>query len=70
MTEEKFLEMARAKYAEIKQLNAAPTLLDYEQGFVDLWMDLGREIIEANLGDSGKDRRKKRRSKPVLEKLK
>jgi hypothetical protein len=59
MTEEKFLEIARAKYAEIKQLNTAPTFLDYEKGFVDLWMDLGREIVQANLGEPGKDRRKK-----------
>ena len=63
MNEEEFLKMAKAKYAEIHELNEAPTLLDYEKGFVEIWAELGRQVAQANLGDVGKDRRKKRKSK-------
>jgi len=60
MSEQEFLEMAKAKYAEIHALNEAPTFLDYEQGFVELWTELGRQVAQANLGARGEDRRKKK----------
>ena len=60
MNEQEFLEMAKAKYAEIHALNEAPTFLDYEQGFVELWTELGRQVAQANLGATGEDRRKKK----------
>ena len=63
MNEEEFLKMAKAKYAEIHVLNEAPTLLDYEKGFVELWTEFGRQVAQANLGDAGKDRRKKKNQK-------
>lgn len=34
--------------------------MDYEQGFSELWTELGREVIQANLGTKGTDRRKKK----------
>lgn len=61
MNEEEFLKMAKAKYAEIKALKDEPTLLDYEKGFVELWTELGRQVVQAELGDQGKDRRKKKK---------
>lgn len=60
MTESEFIEMARAKYADINRLNARPSLLEYEQGFVELWQELGRAVAEKNLGPIPKDRRKKK----------
>jgi hypothetical protein len=66
MTEEAFLALARAKYAEIHRLNESPNLLDYEQGFVEIWTELGREVAQTNLGKTGKDRRKKKESKAPL----
>lgn len=70
MTEEKFILLAKAKYAEINSLKEKPTLLDYEAGFVEIWQQLGREVLQANLGEVGEDRRKKRSSDPPLEALK
>ncbi|MBK7409569.1 MAG: hypothetical protein IPL49_20640 [Saprospirales bacterium] len=70
MNEEEFLKMAKAKYGEIKALKEKPTLLDYEKGFVELWTELGRQVAQAELGDEGKDRRKKRESKAPSEKSK
>lgn len=54
------MEMAKKKYADIHSLKDKPTFLDFEQGFVELWTELGREVMEANLGKAGKDRRKKK----------
>lgn len=68
MTEEDFMKLARAKYAEINSLKDAPNLLDYERGFRELWQVLGREVAQANLGDQGRDHRKKNKSKPPSEK--
>lgn len=67
MNEEEFLKMAKAKYAEIQALKDEPTLLDYEQGFVALWTELGREVAQANLVNPGNDRRKKNESKAPSE---
>ena len=64
MTREEFAKLADAKYDEINALKKKPTLLDYEQGFVDIWQELGREIIQVDLGSSSTDRRKKRSSNP------
>ena len=35
-------------------------MLDYEKGFVELWEELGVRVAQANLGDQGKDKRKKK----------
>lgn len=70
MNEEEFLKLAKAKYAEIHALKDEPTLLDYEKGFVELWTELGRQVAQANLGEVGKDRRKKRESRAPSENLK
>lgn len=70
MTEQEFLLLAKAKYNEISELKKQPTLLDYEQGFVSIWQELGRQVLQAELGDPGQDRRKKRSSEPPSEPLK
>lgn len=59
MTREEFLALADAKYAEINATKESPTFLDYEMAFASLWTELGRDVLQANLGESGKDRRKK-----------
>jgi hypothetical protein len=70
MTEETFLSMAREKYAAIHKLNECPSFLDYEQGFVELWTEFGRSVAQANLGELGKDRRKKKASSAHSARLK
>lgn len=60
MTEADFLKLAKAKYAKIHSLKKEPTLLDYEKGFQEIWQELGEEVAQSNLGDQGKDKRKKK----------
>ena len=64
MTREEFAKLADAKYDEINALKEQPTMLDYEQGFVEIWQELGRQVLQAELGEAGKDRRKKRSTRP------
>ena len=54
MTREEFAKLANAKYDKINALKKKPTLLDYEQGFVEIWQELGRQVIQADLGDPGR----------------
>ena len=67
LTREEFAQLANTKYDESRALKQQPTLLDYEQGFVALWTELGRQVAEANLDPTSKDRRKKSKSVPPSE---
>ena len=58
-TEEKFLSLAKAKYAEINELGESPSLLDYERGLSELMNELTRQIMESQLSGKSKDARKK-----------
>ena len=60
MSESEYLELARQKYQELQALKSTPTFYDYEKSFVDLWQDLGRQVLEKSLSDVPKDRRKKK----------
>ena len=60
MNEEEFLKLAKAKYKEIHALKKEATFLDYEKGFVEIWQELGEQVAQANLGNQGKDKRKKK----------
>lgn len=64
LSRDKFLELAADKYAEINQLTEAPNMLDYERGLREVMNELGRSIVEHQLDDASKDRRKKKSSRP------
>jgi hypothetical protein len=68
MTREEFHQLVDTKYDELDALNEQPTFLGFEQGFVELWTELGRQVAQKKLGaDKSKDRRKKSLTKPPLE---
>jgi len=60
MTKEEFLALAESRYEALQELNQLNSFYDYEKIFVDLWRDLGREVIEQNIGDVPQNRRKKK----------
>lgn len=64
LDEAKFMELARAKYAKINELEKAPTMLDYELGMRELMTELTRSIMEEQLGGASSDRRKKKAKLP------
>lgn len=61
INKEDYMKLAEAKYEELHALNSKPTFLDYEKSFVELWTELGRSVLSANLGGKSTDRRKKKR---------
>jgi hypothetical protein len=60
MTEEEFLFMAAQRYKELQALNKLDNFYDYEKQFVGIWKELGREVLQKNLGSLPKDKRKKK----------
>lgn len=60
MKKEEFLALAEQRYDALQKLNKLDSFYDYEKLFVELWRDLGREVLEKNLGDVPTNRRKKK----------
>jgi len=60
MTKEEFLALAEARYDALQKLNKLNSFYDYEKQFVDLWRELGRQVLEQNLGAVPTNRRKKK----------
>lgn len=49
-----------SKSQEIGELDKISSFYDYEKEYVRIVKDIGRQALELRLGDSGKDRRKKK----------
>ena len=64
MSKEEFLALAEARYDALQKLNKLNSFYDYEKQFVDLWRELGREVLEHNLGPVPQNRRKKKLHDP------
>jgi hypothetical protein len=60
MTKEEFLALAAQQYDALQALNKLNNFYDYEKQFVSLWKDLGREVLEKNIGELPADKRKKK----------
>ena len=59
MTKDEFLAIATEKYEALQKLNEQTSFYDYERGFDELWTDLGRQVLELNIGKVPADHRKK-----------
>ena len=60
MTKEQLVEAVSAHYDELNALNRIDNFYDYEDGFVKLWQQVGREVLEKNISTLSADRRKKK----------
>ena len=60
MSKEEYLALAEQKNKELQSLKMKPTFYDYEQSFEQIWLDLGRQVLEKNLSEVPEDRRKKK----------
>jgi hypothetical protein len=60
MTKEEYLALAAQRYDELQSLNKLDNFYDYEKQFVSIWKDLGREVLEKNIGELPRDKRKKK----------
>lgn len=64
MTKEEFLALAGNRYDALQDLNRLNSFYDYEKQFVNIWKDLGKAVLESNLGAVPTNRRKKKTSQP------
>lgn len=62
MTKEEYLSLASEKYDALQALNTIDNFYDYEKEFEKLLNELGRTLLEKNLGELSADRRKKKLS--------
>ena len=60
MTKVEYLELASRHYDRFQELNKIDNFYDYEVKFVNILNELGREVLEKNLGALVKDKRKKK----------
>ena len=60
MKKEEFLALAEKRYDALRALNKLDNFYDYEKLFVELWREMGREVLEKNLGDVPSNRLKKK----------
>ena len=65
MSKAEYLALAEQKYGDLQGLSTQPTFYDYEKSFEAIWMDLGRQILERNVGAVSADRRKKKDDDPL-----
>ncbi len=63
MSKEEFLAVAEQRYDALQELNQLDSFYNYEKLFLELWPDLGREVLEKNLGPVPLNRRKKKTSR-------
>jgi hypothetical protein len=67
MTKDEFLALAGSRYDDLQRLNIEqPDFYNYERGFAELWTELGRVVLEGNLGELPESPRKKSIAKAVL----
>lgn len=60
MTKQEFLDAAASRYDELQALNKITDFYDYEVEFVNIWRNLGKEVLEKNIGALSEDKRKKK----------
>jgi hypothetical protein len=60
VSKEEYLALAAQKYEQINQLQQETSFYQYEKKFVDIWEDLGRQLLEKNLSQVPDNRRKKK----------
>ena len=60
MTKEEYLELCSKKWESVETSSSKNNLYDLEKDFRTTWEDLGRQVLEKQLGELPNDRRKKK----------
>jgi len=61
VTKEEYLVLAESKWPELK---ASGDFYAYEQRFSEIWLELGRAVLESSIGEVPVDHRKKKFPNP------
>lgn len=65
MTKEEYLRLAETKWPELDALKSSGDFYAYEKRFAEIWIELGRAVLESSVSEVPADRRKKRSSRRV-----
>jgi hypothetical protein len=69
MTKEEFLSAASEKYDQWKKSQTDQTSgYEYEKSFDQMMVELGQLLLQGSVGDLPKDKKKKEKSRPGLDK--
>jgi len=66
MTKEEYLQLATSKWPELEQLKAEGDFLAYEKRFAQIWVELGRSMLQSSISQVPLDRRGKKKFKRGL----
>jgi hypothetical protein len=59
LSEQEYVDLARTKYQELKKLQQSKNFYEYEKRFDEIWIELGKAVLEKSISDIPGDRRKK-----------
>jgi hypothetical protein len=59
LSEQEYVDLARTKYQELRKLQESKNFYEYEKRFDEIWIELGKEVLEKSISDVPGDRRKK-----------
>ena len=68
MTKEAYLKLAASKWNSIEALQTEKDFYVYEKKFDSIMVELGREVLEGSISEVPKDRRKKKKPTPDMDK--
>lgn len=63
MTKEEYLSLCSANWEKLQAATAKNNLYDLEKDFRHGWEELGRQVLERELGEAPNDYRKKKHKK-------
>ena len=62
MNKDEFLKLAAEKWPELEQLKKEKKFYEYEKRFEEIWLELGRKVLEKSISTPSKDHRVKKKS--------
>lgn len=62
MEKSEYLKLAEEKWKDLEKLKEEKRFYEYEKRFEEIWLELGREVLQKSIGETGKDRRVKKKS--------
>jgi len=62
MKKEEFMKLAASKWPELEKLKKEERFYEYEKRFEEIWLELGKEVMESQISKPSKDRRVKKKS--------
>ncbi len=67
MTKEEYIAIFLSKWEKMQELDACDNLYDLEKDIHGVCMEIGRDLLEKELGEVPEDRRKKKSKKFLRE---